>query len=408
MVRNNPCYRLRGIVALVCFVAVLLPVAAFAGDDHPAPPAESRISPQQTLQIDAQTIAAERGWDQTAALAHLERQDATGAFVAQLAVDYPATFAGSWTGNVPDGQLFVRFVGRVPTAAQDQAKQQGIAVVFVGGAKHSLANQDARADRIHADLVAHGHPQVVTAFSVEKEKTFATAMRARGDQRPAAELRAQLSAESRASDVALSFAQGPIAGNTHTYGGDKVFNSSTGAWCTSGFTVYQAPTNTYGVSTAGHCNVNTYQQEDGLTYGMTMHVQHRGGWGDLEYHTTTHPEYPEFYANTGARRDTLAVEGAAAIRENNSYCKYGRASGYTCDTVKLTSVDVTVDNFSHRQLVAMTQNKAIPGDSGGPWFLGNTAAGIQSGYVTIDGVRRDTWSKADYLDEALGVVVYRK
>lgn len=43
-----------------------------------------------------------------------------------------------------------------------------------------------------------------------------------------------------------------------------------------------------------------------------------------------------------------------------------------------------------------------------PWFISNTAAGITSSYITLNGVTYDTWSKADYLDEALGVHVLVK
>jgi hypothetical protein len=69
---------------------------------------------------------------------------------------------------------------------------------------------------------------------------------------------------------------------------------------------------------------------------------------------------------------------------------------------------VTFDNITHKQLVAMKQDKSDGGDSGAPWFLGNTAAGIHSGGATLDGIGRDLWSKADYLDEALGVKVMLK
>jgi hypothetical protein len=271
MERKVPLVKLRGVGFLVFFVVVLFPVAATADNhDHPPPPAKSLHSPEETLRIDAQTIASDRGWDEEATLARLKRQEATGAFVAELAVDYPDTFGGAWTGDGPNGQLFVRFVGRVPAEAQRQAEQRGISAVFVGGAKNSLAKLEARADRVHADLLAHGHPEVITAFSVRGEMLLATATRPPGDNRSDEELRARLSKESRAPDVSLTFADGPIAGYNHTYGGDKIFNSSNGSWCTSGFTVSHIGSSNYGMSTAGHCTgINTYQQEDGLTYGTS-------------------------------------------------------------------------------------------------------------------------------------------
>jgi hypothetical protein len=214
MVRNVPFVKVRGAVSLVFFVAVLMPVAALADDDHP-PPART-LSPEEALSIDAQTIAVDQGWDEGATLARLKRQEARSAFVTGLAAEYRDTFGGAWTGDGPEGQLFVRFVGRVPAESQHQAEQQGITAVFVGGATHSLAEWQARAEQVHADLLAHGHPEVVTTFSVREELILATATRPPDDTRSDAELRARLSAASRAPDVALTFAAGPIAGDTHT------------------------------------------------------------------------------------------------------------------------------------------------------------------------------------------------
>jgi hypothetical protein len=300
MMRTLPLRRLRGVVALGCFVAVVIPVAALAADDPPPvvtpsdpPPTMRVLSPEEALRTDAQRIAAERGWDEAATSALLTRQEVTGAFVADLAVKYPDTYGGAWTGDGPNGQLFVRFVGQVPSEVQDQAKQQGIAAIFLGGAKQSLAALEARSQRVHADLRAHGYPQVVTAFSVQEETILATATRARFDTRPVNELRAGLSAESRAPDVILTFAGGPIVDPHDTYAGDRTLAS--GLWkCTTGFTVYVGATK--GVSSAGHCTgVNTYEQENGVRFGMTFQAEHRGTWGDFEWYTTpTSAVFPRY------------------------------------------------------------------------------------------------------------------
>lgn len=224
MVHNIRLLSSRGIVFLAFFVTVLIPVGASAADDPP-PPAMKVLSTEEALQVDAQTIAADRGWSEAAALEHLKRQEVTGAFVAELAEKYPRTFGGAWVGDGPDGQLFVRFAGQVPRVEQDRAKQQGIAVNFEGGAKYSLASQEARAKRVHADLVDHGYLQVATAFSIQEEKILAAATRPQGDTRPDEELRARLSPESRAADVEITFAEEPIAVFTDTYGGDRIFST---------------------------------------------------------------------------------------------------------------------------------------------------------------------------------------
>lgn len=42
------------------------------------------------------------------------------------------------------------------------------------------------------------------------------------------------------------------------------------------------------------------------------------------------------------------------------------------------------------------------GDSGGPVYINNTAAGFIWGWVTIDGAQRDCFSQARFIDDALG------
>ena len=55
-------------------------------------------------------------------------------------------------------------------------------------------------------------------------------------------------------------------------------------------------------------------------------------------------------------------------------CKYGQETGYGCGTILSKIVNgllrILVDN--------PTQDLAEAGDSGGPWFFGNTAYGTQS------------------------------
>jgi len=176
MFHNSVLLSWRTIVFLAFLVAVLIPVGTFAADDPP-PPAMKVLSTEEALQVDAQTIAANQGWDEVATLAYLKRQEVTDAFVAGFAGTYPTTCAGAWTGDDPNGELSVRFVGPVPSEAQNQAKQQGIAVTFVGGAKQSLTELEARADRVHADLVDQWYGSPAFVMNTVREKGVDTKTR---------------------------------------------------------------------------------------------------------------------------------------------------------------------------------------------------------------------------------------
>lgn len=389
--------------ALLAIVALLLPMTAQAEDDHVGPPAVVSRSHEQSLRVDAATIARDQRRNPEDVYQQLRRQESFGELTEELAADYPDTFGGGWTGEGINGELFVRFTGEIPPGARTAATDRELDVNFLGGADNSMRELRTRTDSVHSDLLAHGYASVATAFSVAKEKIIATATRRAGDHRSDRERRAELSADSRAPDVSLTFTDDIVGGYTHTYGGDKLLHN--GTWqCTSGFTVYSATT--YGVSTAAHCTgLDEYQQEDGLTYSTSYKFEHRGDWGDMEWHTTSHSEFPEFYSDVGWRREAQYLESAGNINEDDLYCKFGRQTGYHCDDVYLTWVNVTFDGYTHRRLVAMDNNIHRGGDSGGPWFIGNTAAGIVSGWVELNGIRYDTWSKADFLDEALAVNV---
>lgn len=58
-------------------------------------------------------------------------------------------------------------------------------------------------------------------------------------------------------------------------------------------------------------------------------------------------------------------------------------------------------------LVQMDAETVVVGDSGGPFFYGNTAYGLAWGYVydPIWPFGRDLFSRADRIDDALGVYI---
>jgi len=70
-----------------------------------------------------------------------------------------------------------------------------------------------------------------------------------------------------------------------------------------------------------------------------------------------------------------------------------------CDRVYSTSVTQS----GAKKLVAMDNEDAVGGDSGGPWSYGTTAAGVVKGYKTIWFKKRGTFTRANNFYRALGV-----
>jgi len=212
-----------------------------------------------------------------------------------------------------------------------------------------------------------------------------------------AKLTSLLSGLVSVEDVVYEIHRLPMVEYDHTYDGAKVVMS--GERCTSGFTVNQN-----GVLTAGHCNGNNgnyYEPAGGAVYPITHVGEHMGTWGDFQWHTTTHAEYDDFYVDNTLLRDVSSVQPVAGIVVGATYCRYGRTTGLQCDTVYKTSTTRYEGWTLIKKLVKMDHDEAEGGDSGGPWFIGSVAAGIHSGETS----NKDQWSKAGYVDEALGVLI---
>lgn len=142
-------------------------------------------------------------------------------------------------------------------------------------------------------------------------------------------------------------------------------------------------------------------------YSTAWQGQHNGGWGDVEWHTTTHWELPEYDAAPGLRWPVRAV--AYSISKNEWVCGHSRMQGRRhCDRVFKTSVS----QGSSNRLVAMRGMNMVGGDSGGPWSFYDKAYGVVKGarymcdpFWPFSCNWRDTWSRASYFGYALGVWV---
>jgi len=180
--------------------------------------------------------------------------------------------------------------------------------------------------------------------------------------------------------------------------------------CTSGWSVRNLDTGTYGVSTAGHCRyINEIEHIGDGVHALSFQRQHRGQYGDVEWHTSSEYEPDDFYADADTIRDVIGIEQRANITEGESVCQYGRSSNdrdcsLTVHDVSHACTDAS-DGITAHHLVVMDGDTAIGGDSGGGWSLGGTAFGGHYGNCNPDFPNRDAWSVASLFDQAIGVKV---
>lgn len=369
-------------------------------------------SADQALMNDALTIAQQDGESADVVLERLRAQDRFGSLLGELAQGSPETFGGGWSDTLTNGApvFYVRYVGEVPSEAIEAADRHKLEVEFKEQSESSEATLQTRADQLHDDLLASGHREVVTSYAIHDQSIFGVARRTPSqDGKTDQQLASELPERSRTSDIRIEYTRAPVAGYTHTRAGAWMWDSDSRD-CTSGFSVKRRTDNTPGVTTAGHCESISRYEEPGFTpYNAPFVREHRGEYGDVEWHTTSHDEFAEFHATSTEIRNVLSVETVSAVAENDDYCAYGRKTNKKrCDKVFLVNVSSTFDGITHKRLTAMQKFQADFGDSGGPWFIGNKAAGIQSGWVVLNGVKYETWSKVGYLGNALDVFVFTK
>lgn len=163
--------------------------------------------------------------------------------------------------------------------------------------------------------------------------------------------------------------------------------------CTSGFSVRRRSDGVYGISTAGHCpNDMNFRGNPVLAYKD----EHQGAWGDMQWHSSSERTVDDFLADADDYRD-VAREGFPV--EGQILFRYGINTGRRWDDV----YQLNHCNGSRCRLALMDTNEAGPGDSGGPWYYGNTAYGLHQGEKFYWGAK-DLFTPVSYLEE-MGVSV---
>jgi streptogrisin C len=364
---------------------------------EPGEPAN--VTLEQARNADAGQYAADHKVTLGEARSRLAAQPSLDSALDRLERSFPERYAGGWIEHAPSYRAVARFKGVVPPGAGDVA---GPNVALRGGAARSLAELTARADEVYEAVADLWGETVATTFDeqtggIELSLEVPTNLQALSD----AQLRGLVPETARRPDVRLGFSDTPVYRSQHTYGGALL--SGPGGSCTSGFGIRRLSDGAGGVLTAGHCsNDFDYFPADGsASYDTDWVDGHRGDYGDVQWHTTDHSEFAEFYDSSSGRRE---VHGSISSWHNGDYiCHYGRYGGYDCSDVHDTNVSVTDDDGFHlKKLVEVDDNITVSGDSGGPWFLGYDAGGIHSGVITNAwGTERSAFSKIGYADDAL-------
>ena len=145
------------------------------------------------------------------------------------------------------------------------------------------------------------------------------------------------------------------------------------------------------LATAGHC-VRVFPQ--GAVYSLhsidgsdTTNTnpgwRSEGYYGDSGYmsHGTMDP-YPTFYYDWSLKRYVYNERTSGEMFVGDRVCHFGRTTGASCAYIRhTTGVVLTFDQIDHKNVISMDRLVDDLGDSGGPWYYGNDAFGVQSGHL---------------------------
>ena len=398
------------LVAIAVAAVVMAPMSAGAGgpdgplhlgtagdhlDTSPSGPLGSTSDgngpPDSALVEMASQLAAEFGVGVEAALARLRHQEAVAPLIAKWRQQHPAAFGGAYHADGFATRTTVRWVGQVPAAIATEIEQSGLAIGLDVTATASQAALVARTHAIAQALHDAGSTDFAVAPNIRTQRidvilgvTDESAANASEFERTVREL------ETSTIGVGVSrVAESPFTPDT-AQGGTAASKNRNGSGVACTFSFGVRPGSIYGLLTAGHCANTLYYVDpvSGSTTALTLQDEYEGYYGDFAWYSYSGTVEPKFYAgsSTSSLRTVTSVKSATSIAIGDYYCKYGRASNRGgCNNVKYTGVCHNGGGSVVCNQVRMRSVYGACGDSGGPWFSGTQAVGVNTGRYGTDG-----------------------
>ena len=362
------------------------------------------LSESEAAAADAQIYADDFGVTLEVAKNRLANQRTIGEAIADLRAGESASFAGAWVEHSPQWRVVVRTTDAGPsaTAVEGYFSDSTIPVTVKSDApwseQQTLSNLQAIKEALEGSVDEYSlyvnprEPKGVTvAVRIPSNKVGETPE----------QLNRLLPALVSEKSATIAWHDGPLSRKDDVYGGAETqLQNSDGLKCTIGFAVETSGGLT-GLVTAEHCSDDgdlDYHAPDGTEYEMTYIYGRDDDSGDFAWYTTGEVEDNRIYSDENALRNITSYEDDFdELHVGQFLCKYGRKTGYTCDTIHVLREGLNE--------VLMTNNNADNGDSGGPWFRGTRAYGVHEGEGWAPFGWRDKWSTVAFLEDSLSVTV---
>lgn len=402
-------YRSIALGACVALVAVAVGVAPAMADETAGGEdatvvvgGSSAASASRLLPEDAKALAEDLKISEEAAQRQFAGQQEFLEALTKAIESVPDRYASSEWGAVGESSAWVSFTGAEDSKVADLFADLPVKVEVRFGAKLSEAEAEEIRHEAMSELLATGtFSQLVgetdpTAGSVRiqyelkdgevADSVIARAVSAVVKSSEKAEIDVVEATEDISTDPEL------IRGGTSISG------------CTAGFNIRILGSPQYkGFVTAAHCP-NAAGTPSGSTYGTVHRGQHAGAYGEVQKHSSSDPLIGNtiIIAPSSYRSITSVVYPSAG----QSICNYGKTrSAHSCTTVRQVGLAfyANIDGTSTYISRMVQSNGAFtnPGDSGGPWFVNNSAVGIH--YGKFGGY--STFSQAGFAQSVLSIAI---
>lgn len=330
---------------------------------------------EDALLRDAKIYASNMGVSLDEAVNRFKLQEIAGNLEAEIYEKETETFAGLWLEHTPEFRLIVQFTRDGDETLKSYIPEELTGITEVRTAKVSLVNLEEIQKEVTANVREIGIEVESQVNVFENRVELFVIDWTRLDeaiQRGEVQLPANV-------EVIIVEKMGKL--DADIYGGLAL------SQCTSGFSVRQTSDPGYkGITTAAHCANSLSYNGTSLTFMSQIFT----GSYDIQWHRA-----PGFTVTNKIKDGSNTTRNITSTLHRNNQtiggyvCKYGKATGYTCGyisskTLCPSSVPNCGATFIRVDNTAGYSDLSSSGDSGGPWFLVNTAYGTHVGSPADD------------------------
>jgi len=340
---------------------------------------------ENPLVRDAQVYASDQGISLDEAIRRLQLQRPIGELNAQLIANERDTFAGLWIQHDPEYRVIVQFTRDSEATIQPYIDNGPLAdIVEVRTARVSLAQLEIAQSLVMKAIHDLG-VTVNSGINVFENSVELYVIE-----------RSQLEAALQEANIQFPEYVKIITVKELSTPEVDIYAGLALSACTSGFSVKNS-NGTKGITTAAHCPNSLSYNGTNLPFQGSAY----GGSYDVQWHTAPGFTMRNLMYDGIYNRYVYSTKHRNNQALNEFVCKYGKTTGNTCGYIIDKNFDPGADYIAtfirvHRDGVNLSE----PGDSGGPWFSGNTAYGIHTHGIGDDAA----YMAVNYID-ILGLTV---